>query len=103
MKKISVGLTSVKALLLTTAIGLSAGPASSAEEAVKKVASTSDGYCHLKIPAARPSTLGNDRVELKSPNTGDIIDFYGPCNIDPTGKDIIIPQKQHRSRMYGKL
>jgi hypothetical protein len=46
------------------------GAAFDAEGAVRKVASTSDGYFGLKIPAARPGTLANDKVELKSSETG---------------------------------
>jgi len=49
-------------------------------------------YCHEKFPAIRPSTLGTDRPALKSWSTGDVIDFYGPCNESPTGKDQVWQQ-----------
>jgi len=94
--------TSVKALLLTAAIGFSAATAL-AEGTVQKVASTSDGYCHLKIPAARPSTLPNDKPELKSSSTGDVIDFYGPCNYDPTGNAETTAQRHTYIRQWGKF
>jgi hypothetical protein len=93
--------TSVKALLVIAALGLSAAPVL-AEGTVQKVASTSDGYCHLKIPAVRPSTWTNDKPELKSSNTGDLIDFYGPCDTDPTGKDMVASQENIRGLKYGK-
>lgn len=94
--------TSVAAFLLSTALGLSVASAMAAEGTVKKISATSDGYCHLKIPAARPSTWTSDKPELKSSNTGDLIDFYGPCDTDPTGKDMIAPQENVRSLRYGK-
>jgi hypothetical protein len=93
--------TSLIALILGGGLGLSARSAL-AEGTVQKVASTADGYCHLKIPAARPSTLANEKPELKSSNA-DVIDYYGPCDIDPTGKDIIAPQKRLRTVKFGKF
>ncbi len=97
-----IGHTSVRALLVMAVLGLSAAPAL-AEGTVQKVAGTSDGYCHLKIPAARPSTLPNDKAELKSSTTGDAIDYYGPCNIDPTSKDEVASQRQAFGRKYTKF
>ena len=46
-------------------------------------------YCHLTFPAIREDTLVGDSPVLKDPNSGDIIDFYGPCDHDPLGKDEI--------------
>jgi hypothetical protein len=102
MLKISIRLTGIKALLLIAALGLSVGSALAAEGAVQKLAETSDGYCHMKIPAARPSTWSNEQPELKSSNTGDIIDFYGPCDTNPTSKDMVDSQKSFRGLKYGK-
>lgn len=53
-------------------------------------------YCHLKFPAIRPSTIGTGHPQLKSPESGDIVDFYGPCNHDPLGKDEMLSQEQQR-------
>ena len=94
--------TSVAAFLLSAALGLSVASGLAADGTVKKIAATSDGYCHLKIPAARPSTWTSDKPELKSSNTGDLIDFYGPCDTNPTSEDIIAPQENFRSLRYGK-
>ena len=41
---------------------------------------TAGSDCHEKFPAIRPSTLGTDNPTPKSANTGDVIDFCGPCN-----------------------
>ena len=90
------------ALLSLLALGLSFGSAF-AEGTVKTISSTGDGYCHLKIPAARPSTLAHEKSELKSSETGDLIDFYGPCNYDPTGKDAMASQRKTLTRKWGKL
>ena len=56
-------------------------------------------YCHEKFPAIRQSTLGDDQPTLEDSSTGDVIDFYGPCNESPVGEDQIQDQKleaQHR-------
>ena len=58
---------------------------------------TGTSYCHEKFPAIQQSTLGNDQPELSS--TGDVIDYYGPCNEKPQGQDQIqtqILEQQHR-------
>jgi len=54
---------------------------------------TGSSYCHEKFPAMRQSTLGNDEPSLKDSSTGDVIDFYGPCDENPLGKDQIQTQK----------
>ena len=56
-------------------------------------------YCHMKFPAIRESTLSTNHPTLKSSTTGDVIDFYGPCDESPTGKDQVAAQRlaaQHR-------
>lgn len=94
--------TMFAALLSLVALGLSFGSVL-AEGTVKVVSSTGDGYCHLKVPAARPSTLAREKSEMKSSETGDLIDFYGPCNYDPTGKDAMASQRHYVGRKWGKL
>ena len=54
-------------------------------------------YCHLRFPAMRPSTLTSAKPTLKPATTKDIIDFYGPCDTDPVGKDQIQSQKEMAS------
>jgi hypothetical protein len=89
-------------LTLIAVLGLAAGSVF-ADGNVQKISSTADGYCHLKIPAARPRTLDSDKPELKSSQTGDLIDYYGPCDVDPSGKDIVAAQKHLRTSKWGKL
>jgi hypothetical protein len=48
----------------------------------------SDGaYCHIKFPAITNSSVSSDEPVLKSSPSEDVIDFYGPCDEDPAGKD----------------
>jgi hypothetical protein len=54
-------------------------------------------YCHLRFPAIRPSTLTSAKPQLKPATTQDIIDFYGPCDTDPLGKEQIQSQKEMAS------
>jgi hypothetical protein len=53
-------------------------------------------YCHEKFRAMRPSTLYTDHPTLQSSESGDVIDFYGPCNESPVGHDQIEEQKMDR-------
>jgi hypothetical protein len=95
--KVGARASIVAAVLCAAAVNVGA------EGTVRKVSSASDGYCHLKIPALRPSTLASDAPELKSATTGDVIDFYGPCDYDPKNKEEIAAQKRYRSRHYVKF
>ena len=57
------------------------------------VALNRDGtWCHLRFPAIQGRTLGTDKPQLKPATSADIIDFYGPCDHDPLGKDEIQSQ-----------
>jgi hypothetical protein len=58
---------------------------------------TAGSYCHEKFPAMTERSLDTDNPVLN--NSGDIIDFYGPCDENPVGKDQVQEQKleaQHR-------
>jgi|ERR671918_589062 hypothetical protein len=57
------------------------------------------GYCHLQFPAIHQRSLAGDQAVLKDEGTGDVIDFYGPCDESPTGNDQVQSQRldeQHR-------
>jgi len=56
-------------------------------------------YCHMKFPAMEENTLTSPRPALKPPGTGDIIDFYGPCDHDPRGEDEIAKQRNENQRL----
>ena len=64
-----------------------------AEGVISRVPSSGSNYCHLRFPAIREETLFSRRPMLKDPTDGDIVDFYGPCDYDPLGKEEIARQK----------
>lgn len=86
-------------LVLAGAMGSRTAWAVNANGVILKEASTEGSYCHMKFPAIHERTLGTDHPVLKEPDSGDIIDFYGPCSHDPLGKEEIhnqLLQLQHR-------
>jgi hypothetical protein len=64
-----------------------------AEEMVSSVPTDITAYCHLKFPAMREDTLSWQQPVL-DPLSGNIVDFYGPCDYDPTGVDEIRAQRR---------
>ena len=58
-----------------------------------------DSYCHQKLPAIRESSLAGDHPVLSAEET---IDFYGPCNQDPVGKDQLTTQRLENSDRRSK-
>jgi hypothetical protein len=92
----------VRRRLLTLAIFLSLLSESfvgAGETVISKVPDPSGTFCHLKFPAITDDTLFSDHPVLKDPSEGDIIDFYGPCNYDPLGREAILRQRfDHRLR-----
>jgi hypothetical protein len=79
--------------ILAATLGFGFGRAWAAQGVISKdVVEANDlggagNYCHLKFPAIEPGTLGSDQPVLQSADTGEIIDFYGPCDHDPLGPD----------------
>jgi hypothetical protein len=85
---IGVGVTSARADSLTSA---------SARGVISQDVLTDGSYCHTKFESIREESLASSRPVLK--DSDDFVDFYGPCNHDPLGKDEIQAQKielQHR-------
>jgi hypothetical protein len=68
-------------------------PSVKAEEMVSSVPTDITDYCHLKFPAMREDSLSWERPVLDSAS-GNIIDFYGPCDYDPTGLDEVRAQRR---------
>lgn len=48
-------------------------------------------YCHEQFRSMSGTSLAGNHPELNP--TGDIIDFYGSCNENPTGKDQVQSQR----------
>jgi hypothetical protein len=87
-------------LLLAGSFGVSAAKAS--DGVLLKQEDTAGSYCHMKFPAMHAKTLSTDNPTLKTADTGDVIDFYGPCNESPTGADQIHDQRQDEQRLLDK-
>ena len=87
------------ALLLVGGLGVSNAFAA-APGVISNQVLTPGSYCHLTFPAIREETLSSDRPVLKDPSTGDIIDFYGPCDTDPLGKDQVHQQRLERQHRW---
>jgi hypothetical protein len=80
-----IGLT-LAALTMAGVIGVSA-TAKGEDGVLLKEEASGGSYCHMKFPAIQESTLLTDHPQLKSADSGDIVDYYGPCDHDPLGKD----------------
>src|SRR5262249_40053636 len=83
--------TSLLSKLLLSAV-LLAGTPVAAEEVIEKEAADFGNYCHLKFPPMRDNTLSWDRPQLNT-DAEKSIDFYGPCDYDPTGATEVRAQR----------
>jgi hypothetical protein len=64
-----------------------------ADELVIKEDATVSAYCQMPFPEMRADTLSWDRPVLDAA-AGNIVDFYGPCDHDPTGPDAVKTQRR---------
>src|ERR1700720_4095195 len=87
--------TFIAALILVGSVAAS-GMAIADDGVISKDVVTPQGYWHEKFPAIQGRSLGTDDPTLKSTASGDVIDFYGPCNENPTGKDQVQEQELER-------
>ena len=78
-------------LLISSALFWGVSPAN-ANELVETEVVEFSGYCHMKFAPMIESTLSWDRPVLNA-DAGKIIDFYGPCDYDPTGAAEIRAQR----------
>lgn len=90
--------TVILGVLLLAATTVSGAVRSESEAIISKNVLVRGDYCHLKFPAIREETLGGSRPALKDAASGDLIDFYGPCDHDPAGKDEIQTQTREETR-----
>ena len=77
---------------LVGSLGLSVAQLWGAEGVIRRVR-VSENYCHLRFPAIREETLFWVRPVLKDSSDSDIVDFYGPCDYDPLGKEEVARQR----------
>lgn len=84
-------------LLITGTVGLSTLPGWT-DDILFKVRMPGTDYCHMKFPGIREDTLNWSRPVLKDKSTSDIVDFAGPCDHSPLGKNEIYSQRIQRQR-----
>lgn len=70
-----------------------------AQDLILRVPADTVDYCHMRFPAMREETLAWSRPVLDEAS-GNIIDFYGPCDHDPLGIDEIRAQRRVLLRGY---
>jgi hypothetical protein len=80
------------ALLLLSNI-VASGTALAADRVISTDQLAAGSYCHMKFPAIEEKSLGSNNPVLKSSMSGDLIDFYGPCDENPVGHDQVQEQK----------
>ncbi len=84
--------TLILSFLLFT-VALSWGSLSAQEGVLMKLQLSPDtNYCHMKFPAIREDTLNTGQPVLQDPTSGEVIDFYGPCDENPVGQDQVEAQ-----------
>ena len=76
-------------------------PAAAANELVETEVVDLAGHCHMKFAPMNEAALSWDRPELNV-DAGKIVDFYGPCDYDPTGATEVRTQRAILPReLYG--
>jgi hypothetical protein len=84
---------SLLSTLLLSSILFWSVPAVEANQLVEtEVIDVGAGYCHMKFAPVSEATLSWDRPELNV-EAEKSIDFYGPCDYDPTGAAEIRAQR----------
>lgn len=80
---------SFAALLLSANIVATHTPASADEipGLVLNEESAACSYCCREIMAQTTQSLAGQQPLLKRPNSGEVIDYYGPCGETPDGQD----------------
>lgn len=76
-------------------------PTAKADELVVKETAILGGYCHMKFPPLLESSLGW-QAPVFDESAGNVIDFYGPCDHDPTGAVEIGIQRRHSIESDGE-
>jgi hypothetical protein len=80
------------ATLLLAGSLVATGTVKASDGVITKDEFTPESYCHMQFPAMQARSLDTDQPTLKSATSGDVIDFYGQCNENPTGQDQVHAQ-----------
>ena len=76
------------------------GSVLAADGVISKDEITTGSYCHMKFPAIEARSLGSDNPVPKNAASGDVIDYYGPCNENPVGQDQVQEQRLEFNHRY---
>jgi hypothetical protein len=98
VKTMNIKASFLSALLFIGIAGTSAAVLGADDVLLKEEVAPGSNYCHMQFPAIRKRTLNWDHPILKSPGTGDIIDYYGSCDENPLGKDQVWQQRVENFR-----
>jgi hypothetical protein len=90
VRNMKIATSFLAALLFMGALG-ALNNAAADDGVLLKQEVTPGSYCHEKFPAIRGGTIAGNDPELNP--TGDVIDFYGPCDEKPTGNDQVQEQR----------
>ena len=82
----------ISSLFVSSLLFLGAPTVEADEPGIKEAANLSF-YCHMQFPTMHEESLSWDRPVLDSA-TGNVVDFYGSCDHDPTGVDEIKIQRR---------
>ena len=63
--------------------GSLAGSAMAADNDAPVRAATGENYCNMRFPAMTQKSLASNHPQLKNAQTGDMIDYSGPCDESP--------------------
>jgi hypothetical protein len=100
VKSMKIKTSLLAALLLAGNLGIGSAMAAS-DGVLLKEPLTPGSYCHLKFPEITNRSLYADHPVLESKDSGNVIDFYGPCDENPLGMDQVSQQRvedlRHRS------
>ena len=68
--------------------------ANGSADVLSKTEAAPGNYCHLRFHAITTESLATNHPLAMGPASGDIIDFYGPCDESPVGQHQIAVQKR---------
>jgi hypothetical protein len=99
VKIMKIATSFLAGLVLMGSVAVTA--ANAADGVLFKQKLDTSNYCHMKFPAIEYGTLGTDHPVLESPDSSDLIDFYGSCDESPVGKDQVHAQELDAERHRG--
>ena len=99
VRTMKIATSFLAALLFTGTLG-ALNNAIAQDGALSKDDASADSYCHEKFPAIREATLGDAKPALQNSSTGEVIDFYGPCDENPVGKDQVQTQRLEEQQRW---